>query len=300
MANTKGQARQTRLLAIACGTPPSVHERDSDGFTIDRFSEYSDRSFSDRFKGVRDGIGNAASEIKVVKLKFAQPIDCQAVERRSVDAARSQAALDAAWPDTLLFAVAIGNLATSDVLPFAQRLNLPGPQQHELSARLRGGEPILPSRRTQLVLDEELDLLQSLDVWSSAGCKRPFCVLAAKPTTCTDADRHSDLMESVRNAASGLAAAKAAATAAPVLERRPGWCYRAPRTCSWTRGCAAVTHAASWRRSLASKAVGTRPLSSPRRTAPPGARDTPPPGLLARERRDRDERLDLESARYAR
>ena len=75
MAKTKGQARQTRLLAIACGTPPSVHERDSDGFTIDRFSEYSDRSFSDRFKGVRDGIGNAASEIKVVKLKFAQPID---------------------------------------------------------------------------------------------------------------------------------------------------------------------------------------------------------------------------------
>ena len=214
MAKTKGQARQTRLLAIACGTPPSVHERDSDGFTIDRFSEYSDRSFSDRFKGVRDGIGNAASEIKVVKLKFAQPIDCQAVERRSVDAARSQAALDAAWPDTLLFAVAIGNLATSDVLPFAQRLNLPGPQQHELSARLRGGEPILPSRRTQFVLDEELDLLQSLDVWSSAGCKRPFCVLAAKPTTCTDADRHSDLMESVRNAAAGLAAAKAAATVA--------------------------------------------------------------------------------------
>ena len=66
MAKTKGQARQTRLLAIACGTPPSVHERDS---------EFSDRSFSDRFKGVRDGIGNAASEIKVVKLKFAQPID---------------------------------------------------------------------------------------------------------------------------------------------------------------------------------------------------------------------------------
>jgi hypothetical protein len=215
MAKTKGQARQTRLLAIACGTPPSVHERDSDGFTIDdRFSEYSDRSFSDRFKGVRDGIRNATSEIKVVKLKFAQPIDCQAVERRSVDAARSQATLDAAWPDTLLFAVAIGNLATSDVLPFAQRLNLPGPQQHELSARLRGGEPILPGRRTRGPADEELDLLQSLDLWSSAGCKRPFCVLAAKPTTCTDADRHSGLKEMSRNAAAGLAAAKAAATAA--------------------------------------------------------------------------------------
>ena len=202
MAKTKGQARQTRLLAIACGTPPSIRERDSDGFgeAPDRFSfsECSDCSISDRFKGVRDGIDEATSDVfKVVKLKLAQPLEDQAVEGKTISdefglippptssATRSAAALDAAWPDTLLFAVAIGNLAASDVLPFAQRLDLPGSQQHELSARLGGGEPILPSRRRLAYgpAPEELGLIQSLEVWASAGCKRPFGVLVAEPVT---------------------------------------------------------------------------------------------------------------------
>jgi hypothetical protein len=212
MAKTKGQARQTRLLAIACGTPPSIRERDSDGFgeAPDRFSfsECSDCSISDRFKGVRDGIDEATSDVfKVVKLKLAQPLEDQAVEGKTISdefglippptssATRSAAALDAAWPDTLLFAVAIGNLAASDVLPFAQRLDLPGSQQHELSARLGGGdEPILPSRRRLAYgpAPEELGLLQSLEVWASAGCKRPFGVLVAKPVTHAHAETPTD------------------------------------------------------------------------------------------------------------
>ena len=125
---------------------------------MDRFSECSERSISDRFRGVRDGIGDATSEgFKVVKLKLAQPLEDEAVEEPvaadesdlippTSSATRVAAALDAAWPDTLLFAVAIGNLATSDVLPFAQRLDLPGPQQRELSAR-RGEVESMPIRR---------------------------------------------------------------------------------------------------------------------------------------------------------
>ena len=213
------------------GTPPSCHrERDSDGFSVDRFSECSERSISDRFRGVRDGIGDATSEgFKVVKLKLAQPLEDEAVEEPGAanesdlipptsSATRVAAALDAAWPDTLLFAVAIGNLATSDVLPFAQRLDLPGPQQRELSARL-GEVESMPIRRRLAYgpAPDELDLCQSLELWASAGCPkwRVPVVLVAKPLACTDADRHSDLMESARNAAAaGLAAKTAAATAA--------------------------------------------------------------------------------------
>ena len=188
MAKTKGQARAARFLGLNCGTPPSTHERDSD--FSDRFSECSDRSISERFRGVRDGIGDATSEVSkvpVVKLKFAQPLEDQAVEGTADEfdpipptrsAARSAAALeameaacDAAWPDTLLFAVSIGNLATSQVLPFAQRLDLPGPQQHELGARLGGGEPILPSRPRFAYgpSPARLRLCHDLEMWASAA-----------------------------------------------------------------------------------------------------------------------------------
>lgn len=41
--------------------------------------------------------------------------------------------------------------------------------------------------------------------------KRPFGALVAKPLTCTDTDRHSDLIENARNAWAGSKAAAAAA-----------------------------------------------------------------------------------------
>ena len=177
MGKTKGQARQTRL-DLTCGPPPSTRERDSD-FSLDR--ECSDCSISDLFRGVRerDGIGDTTNAFKVVKLKLAaQPLEDQAVEDEfdlippTRSATRTAAALDAAWPDTLLFAVSIGNLATSDVLPYAQRLDLTGPQQHELGARLGGGEPILPSRHRLAYgpAPDELLLCQCLEAWASAGC----------------------------------------------------------------------------------------------------------------------------------
>ena len=171
MAKTKGQARAARFLGLNCGTPPSTHERDSD--FSDRFSECSDRSISERFRGVRDGIGEV---FPVVKLKFAQAVEGTADEfdlvipptRSAAEA--MEAACDAAWPDTLLFAVSIGNLPISDVLPFAQR-HLPGPQQHELGARLGGGEPILPSRPRFAYgpSPARLRLCHDLEMWASAA-----------------------------------------------------------------------------------------------------------------------------------
>ena len=69
-----------------------------------------------------------------------------------------------------MFAVAVGNLANSDVLQLAQRLNLPGPQQRELSARLgEHSAELVPNHRRVAYgpAPDESDLLESLELWAS-------------------------------------------------------------------------------------------------------------------------------------
>ena len=116
MAKTKGQARQTRLLALACGTPPTTRDgRFSDGFSdgfSDRFSDRFNDRFSDRFNDrLNTSPLQSSGGFKVVKLKLAQPLEEQGSIRclslgippsgNEATAATARVlcdTLDAAWP----------------------------------------------------------------------------------------------------------------------------------------------------------------------------------------------------------
>ena len=217
MAKTKGQARAARFLGLNCGTPPSTHERDSD--FSDRFSECSDRSISGRFRG---GIGEV---FPVVKLKFAQAVEGTADEFDLIPPTRSaaeamEAACDAAWPDTLLFAVSIGNLPISDVLPRSLKGTSLGRSSTSWVRGSAAGSQSCRAGPASLTAPLQHGCVcattwrcgRALQVWMT-GCKpkRPFGALVAKPLTCTDADRHSDLIANARNAWAGSKAAAAAA-----------------------------------------------------------------------------------------
>ena len=91
---------------------------------------------------------------------------CANVEKNN--AALVALSVEAAWTETLLNAVSIGNMAKSEALSTAAMLNLPEEQQHELNARLQQSIQVVPMHRQPLAHScaaVESGLLRDLELW---------------------------------------------------------------------------------------------------------------------------------------